>query len=69
MDIFKISLTIIFIGVACILFEHYYYQYVDDYGVLHESLFLPVGEILIISGVIGVIFSVAVLFARKMRHK
>ena len=69
MNIFKISLTIVFIGIACILFENYYYQYVGNEGLLHESLFLPIGSILIILGMIGVIFSLAVMFARKLKGK
>ncbi len=39
------GLVMIVTGVAFIVLENTYYQYVDENGVLRESLFLPLGAL------------------------
>ena len=59
MNISKASLLLLILGVVCIVFENSLYQYVDENGVLYESLFLPLGmACLLISG-IGFVFVIA----------
>ena len=57
-------MVVIVAGIACLLLEHYYYQYIDESGVLHESLFMPIGVMLILLGSAAVIFSLAKMSAR-----
>lgn len=64
-----ISLVVIALGAMCIIFENIFYQYVDEDGVLHESLFLPVGVILALLGMAGIVFSLSVLFAKSIKKR
>ncbi len=66
MKVFKTSIIIFFIGAAFIFFENYYYKFVDDQHLLHESLFLPIGAILLFVGGIGIVFSLAILVAQHI---
>lgn len=67
MKVFKLSIIIFSIGAAFIFFENYYYQYVDDQHLLHESLFLPIGAILLMIGAIGIVFGLAIVFAKHVK--
>lgn len=55
------------LGIACIVFENYYYQYIDADGVLHESLFLPIGVVMILLGTIGYVFVIARIFSHYLK--
>ncbi len=59
MNILIFSVLLLVVGAACILFENYFYQYVDEQGVLHESLFMPLGTILLLLASIGLTFVLA----------
>lgn len=59
MKVFIVSLTLLIIGMSCILLENIFYQYVDTEGVLHESLFMPIGVILVLVAGIGLVFVLA----------
>jgi hypothetical protein len=62
---FKVSFFFLLVGVLFLFLENTFYQYLDGDGVLHESLFLPLGVISIYLGAIGFIFiSVKSLIAR-----
>jgi len=63
----KLSFLAIVLGIVCIVFENYYYQYVDADGVLHESLFLPIGAMLILLGSAGFVFALARMFSRQLK--
>ncbi|MDW3095620.1 MAG: DUF3955 domain-containing protein [Gammaproteobacteria bacterium] len=56
MRILVLSTLILVMGLTCIFLENYFYQYVDEQGVLHESLFMPLGSILILLAGIGLVF-------------
>lgn len=54
--IFIISLILFGLGVISIIAENTFYQYLDSDGVLHESLFLPLGAISIALGILFLLF-------------
>ena len=56
MKVCIVSLMLLVVGISCILLENTFYQYVDTEGVLHESLFMPVGVILVLVAGIGLVF-------------
>ena len=47
--------ALILVGIICLILENTFYQYVDENGYLHESLFLPIGAISLILGSLGVV--------------
>lgn len=40
---FTFAVVFLFAGAAFIIAENTFYQYVDSNGILHESLFMPLG--------------------------
>ncbi len=54
--IFILSLLLLSLGIVFIVAENSFYQYVDDKGVLHESLFMPLGMISIFMGILVLFF-------------
>lgn len=68
MKVLIISMSIVIAGMACVLIEHKFYQYIDQDGVLHESMFLPMGAVLLMLGTIGIVFSLARIFVQIMRN-
>ena len=69
MKVLICSSVLLAIGIACILLENIYYQYVDTDGVLHESLFLPIGFISVKIAGIGLIFGLAKALINKRNKK
>jgi hypothetical protein len=59
MEVFIVSLMLLVVGMSCILLENVFYQYIDTEGVLHESLFMPIGVILVLLAGIGLVFVLA----------
>jgi hypothetical protein len=59
MEVFIVSLMLLVVGMSCILLENIFYQYIDTEGVLHESLFMPIGVILVLLAGIGLVFVLA----------
>jgi protein-S-isoprenylcysteine O-methyltransferase Ste14 len=60
------------IGVVFGFIENMFYQYIDEDGLLHESLFMPLGFIFVAIGLLLIfVFSVMKLanFARKKSHE
>ena len=53
--IFLASLFLLVLGVTFLFLENTFYQYLDEDGVLHESFFLPLGCLSLISGVLGLL--------------
>ena len=51
-----IGTTFLVIGIISVIIQNTFYGYVDAEGVLHDSLFLPIGVISVILGTILVIF-------------
>ncbi|MFT5665232.1 MAG: hypothetical protein ACI9JR_002640 [Gammaproteobacteria bacterium] len=51
-----ISIIFMGLGVIFIIAENMFYQYVDDKGFLHESMFMPLGAICILLGIIFLLF-------------
>ena len=51
-----IGTTFLVIGIISVIIQNTFYGYVDAEGVLHDSLFLPIGVISVIIGTILVIF-------------
>lgn len=57
-NIFRISLIVTTLGILSLSLEYIFYQYVDDDGLLHESLFMPIGVVLLILGFSSIVFCV-----------
>jgi hypothetical protein len=55
-NFFLISLILLGAGVISIIAENTFHQYLDSDGVLHESLFLPLGAICIALGILFLLF-------------
>jgi|TARA_B110000240_G_C13440054_1_gene427661 hypothetical protein len=68
MQVFIVSLMLLGVGMLCILLEGIFYQYVETEGVLHESLFMPIGVILVLGAGIGLVF-VSAKKLMSMRNK
>ena len=64
----KFSLMLLVVGITCIVLENTFYQYIDKDGVLHESLFLPLGTISVLLAGIGLVYVLAKRLM-KMRRK
>jgi protein-S-isoprenylcysteine O-methyltransferase Ste14 len=56
-----LSLILLGLGIALLIAENSFYQYVDNKGFLHESMFMPLGILSIIVGIL-----VLLLFIIKM---
>lgn len=54
--IFILSLLLLTLGIVFLIAENSFYQYVDDKGVLHESLFMPLGMSSIFVGTLVLFF-------------
>lgn len=50
-----VGLIFISLGVLFIFAENTFYQYVDENGILHESLFLPLGVFSVLLGFIVIL--------------
>jgi len=53
-----ISLIFIAPSLLAILAENTFYQHIDERGVLHESLFMPISVILFVIGLLFLLFYV-----------
>jgi hypothetical protein len=53
----KIGIIFIIIGIISIIIQNTFYGYVDSSGILHDSLFLPLGVFFTIIGVLLFIIS------------
>ena len=53
------GLVFLLMGGAFVWLENTFYQYLDEDGVLHESMFLPLGALFILIGIVMLIFAVA----------
>ncbi|MFK8028090.1 MAG: DUF3955 domain-containing protein [Gammaproteobacteria bacterium] len=68
MNALKFSLMLLVVGITCIVLENTFYQYIDKDGVLHESLFLPLGTISVLLAGMGLVYVLAKRLM-KMRRK
>jgi hypothetical protein len=53
--LFRVSLILLVLGIGFLCFENIFYQYIDENGVLHESLFMPLGVFSLLLGGIGLL--------------
>ena len=63
-----ISILLLVIGVLSIVLENYFYQYVDEKGILHESLLMPFGALCVMFGIVGLTFSVLKMIWSKCKR-
>jgi hypothetical protein len=57
------------IGVAFVCLESTFYQYVDEDGLLHESLFMPLGFIFASIGFVNIFVFSAIKLAQFVRRE
>ena len=69
MKVLIASLVLLIVGIACVFLENILYQYIDEDGVLHESLFLPLGVVFILCAGIGLVFVLAKTLMNKRKKK
>ncbi|ROS00363.1 uncharacterized protein DUF3955 [Sinobacterium caligoides] len=62
-----ISLLLVGMGVLFICFEEIFYQRIDDNGVLHESLFLPLGAGTFTIGFVLLVVSIAIKLIKRKK--
>lgn len=60
------SLLLLFLGIAFILLENIFYQYIDEDGILHESFFMPFGFLSIF---LGLTFLLVIAIRKLMSRK
>ena len=60
------SLLLLFLGIAFILLENIFYQYIDEDGILHESFFMPLGFLSIF---LGLTFLLVIAIRKIMSRK
>ena len=51
-----ISLILLGLGMLSLIAESTFYQFLDNEGVLHETMFLPLGMISIVVGMLFLLF-------------
>ena len=56
------SILLLALGAVSIFLENIFYQYIDENGILHESLFMPLGFLSIFLG----LFFLLVIFIKKL---
>lgn len=44
------------LGIVFLIAENTFYQYVDNEGILHESMFMPLGVLSIVVGILFLLF-------------
>ena len=67
-----LGLFFLFTGVAFLFLENIFYQYLDENGYLHESLFLPLGVLALFLGALLLFYFVAkilIVLVRKLFKK
>ena len=62
-----LGLFFLFTGVAFLFLENIIYQYLDENGYLHESLFLPLGVLALFLGALLIFYFVAKIFLVLVR--
>lgn len=67
MNALIVSLILLIVGIVCIVLENTFYQYVDKDGVLHESLFLPLGTICVLCAGMGLVYVLAKTLMKMRR--
>lgn len=53
-----ISTVLLVIGVISLILENTFYQYVDENGLVYESLFLPLGTFSVVLGGFGILVTI-----------
>jgi len=62
----KLGILLCAVGVVSLFIQHTWYGYVDAAGVLHDSIFLPIGALTLIAAAITFI---AAAIRRLLRSK
>jgi hypothetical protein len=62
-------LILLGLGLASLAIENIFYQYLDDEGFLHESMFMPLGFLSIFSGTIILLFFIIKYLILKIKNK
>lgn len=55
-------------GASCLALERYFYSYVDEHGVLQESLLMPIGAFSLLISVFSLAMLLLVHIWRRLRQ-
>jgi|GEM_PF-2367077 len=66
---FKTGFTLLVVGAISGYIQNTYYGYVDDAGIVHDSIFLPLGVLCIILGTVILLASVVRYLCKKYRSE
>ena len=58
----KVAYICLLVGGLFLVIQNTFYGYIDEMGIIHDSLFLPLGSLLI---VLGLLLYVVSLFIKK----
>ncbi len=64
----KIGLIVCTIGIIFLLIQNIFFGYLDAEGVLHDSIFLPLGSISMLLGVVILLFSGLLSLKREIEN-
>ena len=62
-----VGLTLIILGLGSMLIQSSFYGYVDEAGVLHDSLFLPLAFLFWAAGIVTYLLVGVIAFLRRKR--
>jgi len=63
------GILLLIIGISFVFFENVFYQYIDENGMLHESLFMPLGALSILLGVLILLIFIAKKIGILIRNR
>ena len=63
------GLVLLLVGGVFVWLENTFYQYLDEDGVLHESMFLPLGALFILIGIVMLFFAAAGTIIAAIRQR
>ena len=64
---FLVSLFLVFLGIFFLIMENTFYGYIDQNGVLQESVFLPLGILSFLLGMTGLIISIIWFYLKSLK--
>jgi hypothetical protein len=67
-NLFILSLVLIAAGLISLEIQNEFYGYIDENNILHDSIFLPLGFISLLSGLSILLFSITRFFFQRKNN-